>query len=264
LLTTLDAIEFMDVPGLGKTEPAFLTCEAADGSAVEVVAKYSSGCEQQGVNLACEVLAACLAGDLELPIPEPFYVTFSEEFIAAVPHQKLRGRLQASSRVGFGSKLMTRQFSQWNPGNVISQVLLPTAAAVFAFDAIVQNPDRKPGSNPNCLVRGDEIRIIDHELAFANRVPIIGWKEPWKEGGLNHLSTSEAHIFRDKLRHRVIDWDKIRSQWSQLTDTRIESYANGLPADWGADHVVKVAVKLIKDSRDQINGCLAEISRVLQ
>src|SRR5262249_26198574 len=32
--------------------------------------------------------------------------------------------------------------------------------------AIIQNPDRRT-ENPNCLVRGESIRIFDHDLAFG-------------------------------------------------------------------------------------------------
>jgi len=56
-------------------------------------------------------------------------------------------------------------------------VLVQTAAEVLVFDAIVQNPDRR-ADNPNCLVRGDEIRIIDHELAFSHGL-VIGSVPPW-------------------------------------------------------------------------------------
>lgn len=49
----------------------------------------------------------------------------------------------------------------------------PTAAGVLLFDAIIQNPDRRD-ENPNCLVQGNELRMIDHELAFAHRLILLG------------------------------------------------------------------------------------------
>jgi hypothetical protein len=45
--------------------------------------------------------------------------------------------------------------------------MLPVAAAIFVFDAIVQNADRRV-DNANCLVKGNEIRIIDHEMTFTH------------------------------------------------------------------------------------------------
>jgi len=36
--------------------------------------------------LVMEAIAAMLAADLDLPVPEPFLVTLESEFIAGVPH----------------------------------------------------------------------------------------------------------------------------------------------------------------------------------
>ena len=46
--------------------------------------------------------------------------------------------------------------------------MLPVALGTFVFDAVIENPDRRPG-NPNCLIAGQDIRLIDHELAFPQR-----------------------------------------------------------------------------------------------
>ena len=51
-----------------------IVAESADHSTVELVAKFSTGCEEKEVSLAREAIAACLACDLRLPIPEPFLV----------------------------------------------------------------------------------------------------------------------------------------------------------------------------------------------
>jgi hypothetical protein len=50
---------------------------------------------------------------------------------------------------------------------------------VLAFDAYVLNNDRK-ASNPNLLVRGDSIVLIDHSLGFPH-IASTGVADPWKE-----------------------------------------------------------------------------------
>lgn len=97
--------------------------------------------------------------------------------------------------------------------------MLPTAAAIFVFDAIIQNVDRR-ADNPNCLVKGNEIRIIDHEMAFTHRL-VLGWRPPWTPGSLKDLEKPGFHIFRDQLRRRAIDLSAIRDAWSALSDAQL-------------------------------------------
>jgi hypothetical protein len=108
--------------------------------------------------------------------------------------------------------------------------MLPSAAAVFAFDGIIQNPDRRDG-NPNCLVRGEEIRIFDHELAFAHGL-ILSWKAPWKVGGLQSLEAPGFHIFRAGLKGKQIDYSPIRAKWADLSDPQISAYGTAIPPEW--------------------------------
>ncbi len=140
--------------------------------------------------------------------------------------------------------------------------MVPMALATFAFDAIIQNPDRRSG-NPNCLVRGDAFRIFDHELAFAHGL-ILGWKPPWVPGGLQLLEQPGFHIFRRELRGKNLDFPAVRESWKHLIDSRIDGYADVVPAEWAqAATDVAGAITLIKSARDRIDDCLAEIQRVL-
>ena len=247
----------------GKTGPALVNCQRSNGDYVEAVVKCSAGCEQKETSLAAEVIGACLAADLGLPIPEPFLVKLDPDFVASIPNTEHRDKMLSSNTIAFGSKHMTGQYSAWTNGNLISEAMLETAAAVFAFDGIIQNPDRRDG-NPNCLIRGDEIRIIDHELAFAHGL-ILFWKAPWKVGGLQSFETPGLHIFRAGLRGIKIDFGPIRTAWAGLSDVQISAYGNAVPAEWAsAINSVASALQLIKDARDNIDACITEIERVLQ
>ena len=171
-------------------------------------------------------------------------------------------RIAASSRVAFGSRLAGPQYAPWNPGTALFEALVPLACAVFVFDGIIQNPDRR-SDNPNCLVRGDAIRIFDHELAFTHRL-MIGWRPPWTLGGLRAMEAPGHHIFRGILRGRTVDYAPIREAWAGLSDARVESYAEQLPPQWTAGAAAAAeAIALIKEARDNIDACLAEVRRVL-
>src|SRR5688572_422716 len=115
MLTRLTPIEFNRPLG-GKSQPSFITCERPDGSSVEVVAKFSASCERGVTSLAMEVIAGCLAGDLGLPVPEPFLVEATPDWIDVIPDPGRRAKAQESSSVAFGSHVMTGQFTLWNAG----------------------------------------------------------------------------------------------------------------------------------------------------
>lgn len=246
----------------GRTRPLFITCEADGGTIVEVVAKFSGNCDQGNVNLAREVIGVCLAGDLGLPVPEPFLIDIPPQWAATIPDADQRLKVQGSSPVAFGSRTVTRQFNIWTPGNKISDIMLTAAAGIFVFDGIIQNPDRR-SDNPNCLVHGDELRIFDHELAFSHGL-VFGWTPPWAAGGLKHMETNGKHIFRAGLRGRTIDFSPIRAAWAGLSDAKIADYETALPAEWAdVRGAAESASKLIRDARDNIDAVLEEVKRVL-
>ncbi len=72
------------------------------------------------------------------------------------------------------------------------------------------------------------------------------------------------HIFRNGLKGKIIDYDQIKASWNALSDDQIASYESALPLEWGGvSNSVKDALTLVKDARDNIDGCLSEIKRVL-
>lgn len=262
LLTQVEAIEFSREMGRGKTEPLILVCERADGTTVEVVAKLVVGCDAQHTSLAREAIAACLAADLGLPVPEAFVVQITDDFVESVPSTKHKDRLHRSRPYAFGSRLVTGQWSNWNDGAVIPSALVQLAASIFCFDAITQNPDRR-AENTNCLTKDDDVRIFDHELAFTHGM-VLFWKAPWEMGGLKSLETPGAHIFRQGLVGRDIDYGPIKSSWGTLSDAHIQSYLDALPDEWRVSpNAIESALRLIRDARDNIDGCITEVQRVL-
>lgn len=262
MLDRVTAIEFVATPSNGRTRPAHLVCEKADGSTPELIVKASAGCEEGVLHLAREVIAACLAGDLGLPVPTPYLVEIPPAFVDIIPDNRCRDLFRASAPVAFGSAFVTGQYATWTPGMKVTSAMLPTVAAIFAFDAIIQNPDRREG-NSNCIVQGDQCRIFDHELCFAHD-KILFWKPPWMLGGLNNLTTPGCHIFRAGLMGQNVDWSAVAETWKGLSDVRLSAYENAVPIEWeAAAPQVAAAISLIKLARDHIDGCLTEIQRVL-
>ena len=72
------------VAAQGRTKPILAACKTMDEHEVDVFVKLSAGCEPNVVNLAREAIAACLAADLALPVPEPYLVEVPQEIIPFV------------------------------------------------------------------------------------------------------------------------------------------------------------------------------------
>ncbi len=246
----------------GRTRPLVANCALRDGTQVDVICKLSAGCEEGVIHLAKEALAACLAIDLGLPAPKPYLVEIPRGLEAAMQDGDVAKRIGHSSALAFGSTRAPEQFATWLPGSRISEVMLPVAAAIFLFDAIIQNPDRRD-TNPNCLTSGQEIRIIDHELAFPH-LWIAGWKPPWQTGGMDLLARPGQHIFFAQLRHRNIDFTPLRAAWAGLSRAQLEAYKMAMPVEWAAGQTaIDKARGLIADARDRIDDCLSELGRIL-
>ncbi len=263
MLPRITAVELIRPTTQGRTKPAFLTCITQDQSEVEVITKFSAGCDQKEVNLAFEALASCLAQDLGLPIPKSFIVNIPPDFPATIKDVNYRNIVERSSPVAFGSLKCEPGFTVWSASNKLSDAMMSVAEAIFAFDGIVQNPDRR-SDNPNCLVKGDRLVIFDHELCFDTSI-VLGWRAPWLLGGLDLLGQPGKHIFRKELRGRVSDLAHVRDAWLNISDARLDAYRVKIVATWPTTaEKIDRGLSLIRDARKNINGCIAEILRVLK
>jgi len=259
MLKRIEAIQYIRDAGSGRTQPVLAVAEDAGEVAVDVVLKFASACDMGTNSLAVEVIAACLAGTLGLPVPEPFLVDISPEWRGSLP-PAVRLRLSDYDNLAFGSKLVYPQWPAWTAANRLSPRMVQVAAEVLAFDGFIENMDRRDG-NPNCLVSGDEIRIIDHELAFPR---VLLGPKPWALGGLQSFVQPGHHIFRRELVAKAVDHASISAKWSSLHDYEIDEYGAAVPAEWRDDAFINDILNKIRQVRDNIGGCMMELDRILR
>ncbi len=74
-------------------------------------------------------------------------------------------RVAKSVGLNFGTKYLTG-YRTWPRGQTIPHSLHAAALDLFAFDALIQNPDRG-ADRPNLLTGNDRILAIDHDSAFS-------------------------------------------------------------------------------------------------
>lgn len=233
--------------------------EDGDGNAIEVVLKFASSCDLGTNSLAVEVIAACLAGFLGLPIPEPFIVAIPAEWRDCLP-AAVRARISEFDNLAFGSRLVWPRWSAWGTSSRLTAPMVQTAAEILAFDGFIENVDRRDG-NPNCLVNGDQLRIFDHELAFPRG--LIGPK-PWAMGGMQSFTEPGKHIFRRELLAKPVDHATIREKWYDLRDEEIAAYGAAVPLEWRDEEFLTDILGKIRQIRDNIDGCMTELDRILQ
>jgi hypothetical protein len=262
MLETVTPVRFHTPVTSGRTKPALVECEKTDETLVEVVAKFAGGCDRGEAALAMEVVAACLAADLALPIPKPYLLAIDPAWIGTVPDAAYRSIVARSGAIAYGSTHVGSDYRAWTSYDRLTPQLVPLALAIFCFDAFINNSDRRD-DNPNCLRKDEQLRIFDHELAFLYK-GVLFWREPWNVGALAPFASPGRHIFHAKLKGQALDTAPVRAAWAALSDDRLAGYKSSVPAAWSnAETAVDDAIDLIQGVRDHIDDALAEVRRVL-
>lgn len=262
MLEKVEATRFDRAMSKGRTMPLLLAAEYSDGRSVELIGKFSHGGQIGEIGLAREAISAMLAADLGLPVPNPLLVTVSDAFIATVPDRDAAALLHQSLRVGFGSSKLPNGYSVWPDGNGVPKRMLAQAAEFFAFDALIQNPDRHP-KNPNMQVKGEQVAIYDHELAFIWE-GVLFWKPPWETGGLDNIAHPDRHVFYTAIKGQTLNFSRLIGAWEAISDDRLAQYQAALPAEWnGASGMIEKVLAFVRQLRENIRPAMMEIQKVL-
>ena len=113
---------------------------------------------------------------------------------------RIAGKVRKSVGLNFGCELLTG-VSTWLVGRTIPEAMWESAVHVFAFDALIQNPDRRY-DNPNLLTRADDMFVYDHEAAFSFLLDVRPSSTPWM---LDREAYLREHVFFKRLRSKPID-----------------------------------------------------------
>lgn len=264
MLDSLTATRFDRRMTVGRTGPFQLEGETAAGHSVEVVAKFTS--KQLPVEgLIREALSALLAADLGLPVPACYCVSVSPDFLASVAmsDSEAGAALAAAIPVGFGSAKLPPGFTAWMPLRSLPKAMRQAATEIYAFDLLIQNPDRRP-ENPNLQFKGNDFAIFDHEMALVTE-GILFWKPPWQAGALT--GAPGKHVLFDALRGSRPDLDRLIGAWETVDDARLAAYRAALPPEWTsglqAAHTADTAIGFLSDLRQHIRPAIQEITRTL-
>ena len=257
ILTAVRFARFMDT---GRTKPAIFACEDLSGTfAGEYVVKLRGGIETRESGLLRELLAAKLAEYFRIDSPQPALIRIEEslaELISGIEPSRTTC-IRDSVGLNFGTKLASG-YSIWPVDRYIPDALRQSAVDIFAFDAVIQNPDRR-FDNPNLFVNGDSVLIFDHEMAFSFLLDIFPSATPWELRGQKYL---EKHVFYSRLKSKSIDLEAFIQTLSALSDTLLESFMTDIPDEWNNDSVPKIS-QHIRSIREHASAFNEEIRRFL-
>lgn len=233
----LAASGFSRVMGSGRTRPLLLQAEDGAGRSYEVVVKLR-GPELSAKGQIAELVSAPLAELLGIDVPQAAVVNVPPGFDEVV-QESCASAVRASIGANFGSIHLGNSFTTWPVGRSPVGVQRDQAAAIFAFDLLLQNPDRR-ARNPNVWARSDRLGVYDHEQAFSFLyLPIIGGPpRPWLLANQSAFRFMENHVFYAALRGGRLDLGPFEAKLAALSNEAIEGLLEPVPAEWRTGHAL--------------------------
>ena len=261
MVSTIKAVTFVKALRSGRTCPCLMLCESDDGAQTETVVKLYSGKESTRAGLTRELLASLLAQDLDLTVPTPFLVEVDADFHTGISDPELAERFRNSPGLNFGTRHLGVGYTTWLQERSIPSSLLQDASEIFAFDLLIQNPDRRK-DKPNLLRKGDELVIFDHEMAFSFLYALVSNEYPWEGRAMDF---TKNHVFYGGLKGSRLSWDRMQGALEAVNDRRLGMYVNALPADWRKDigNTAERIQDYLKQARDNSKALFQRITEVL-
>jgi HipA-like protein len=230
MLLRLTATQFVRVMRSGRTNPILCGCsDSAGNPAGEFIVKLLGQPTVGSCGALFEFVASRLAHHFDILVPETAAIEITSDFakIVADVQPQLGPALQAGLGLNFGSRVIN-PMSTWLVGRSIPEAMLSDAIKIFAFDALIQNPDRRT-DNPNLFTQGDGIYVYDHELSFSFLLAIGESTQPWNLEDHNYL---EYHVFYSRLKSRELDFKDFSTRLNALTEIVLTRIKAEIPKEW--------------------------------
>src|SRR6185295_2153750 len=173
--------------------------------------------------LVAEVIVAELAAALGLRVPARALLDVAPGVPSDDPDQELRDLLRASAGLNLGFAPVPRA-RDFEPGD-LARVSPDEASTVAWLDGLVLNPDRT-ARNPNLLVRGRELWLIDHGAA-------LGFHHDWRRVTEDAPRRPGPPLARHALATRatrLLEWDPVLA--AALPRERLRAAVAAVPDDF--------------------------------
>ena len=109
--------------------------------------------------------------------------------------------------------------------------LVAQAALIYAFDALIQNADRKP-TNHNCMFDGKNLVAMDFEMGFAFAREILPGAPAWE---FSRAGITGRHLFQGTMFKECPQWGDFVGKVVRLNESRLAELCDGIPPTWRAN-----------------------------
>jgi hypothetical protein len=268
MLETWDANRFVKVMAGGRTHPLLLGCfrQASEGTFErrEMVVKALGLPEVTEESMFREILGNLVARALGIHTPTPGIVQISPEFVPMIHDGCSAEGVPCEVKPGpaAGTEFISPGLSNVIPVKSLTAKQIEDAARIYAFDLLVQNPDRR-GEKPNFATHKGGLVAFDFEMAFSFLLAITSAGQPWEVTEHNCYKPDDPHVFRGALRGRVLDWTWLRESCRHVSREQIIAFCAAIPKIWSE----KVGVERITDHlipiMEHVDEFIEELERSL-
>ncbi len=198
----------------------------------DFVLKYRNEERMNETTCRRELLAAWMAAEMDIAVPEPVVIHVDHNFVDTVPADLRTIMNTKALGLNIGSRYISGN-TTFQPSPNLPKELHQTAARIFAFDLMLQNADRRD-EKPNSFLAGGKIYVYDHELSFGflSMLPMFANPTPWVLNDTDVLAAKQ-HLFYPMLRqNRNVQWEAALSTLSQLTPYFWQRASELIPIEW--------------------------------
>lgn len=132
MIRAAEFIRFDRLSGSGRNAPPLIAVETVDGEEHEAVMKPAGWKSLTIKSATLEAISSSVAGLVNVPVCEPFFVSCAPEMIAAIPNVDIKSALAPCTWPAFASKHAGKQWRLWTTGDLVT-------------------PERKADAILNCL-----------------------------------------------------------------------------------------------------------------
>ncbi len=265
-LPRIEVLETRDIFESGRTKPIVITgiCTVSHERDDYVMKLYNGG-EMTKTSSCFELVAACIAHELDLFAPDPALAHVSNSLIESKRGQPIFQRLSNSPGINFASRYYTG-YQEIVKGFKTPDHMTDQISEIFAFDLLISNSDRGVNKKTNMLSNGKSILIYDHELAF-DFVRLLFDKNPnpWLIREID-MPVITKHIFyqflKEKSLVKPINFRNFEEKLLRLNNNFWSAMMSIVPSEWAGSEL-----KTIKDRIDLLVSnkeiFIQEINKIL-
>ena len=179
------------------------------------------GAAQGTSALVAEIIVAALAEALGLRVPQRVLINIDDTTVSEDRNDELADLLAASRGCNLGFEWLEAA-ADLQPED-LPGIDRETASKILWLDGLVMNPDRT-AQNPNLLMRGEHLWLIDHGAALGF---YHNWSSVTEDSPARVLATMSRHVMRehatdlarlDDVLAQRLNRDVIRSAVEQVPD----------------------------------------------